>query len=687
MDAGGNKMSQINYKNLLITFSNKILGVEIKVDGTGIIMCGLIAMLLVIGVIGIFVFWNMRLRKEISLRYEIERQLINAKKEAEHANQAKSMFLANISHEIRTPMNAIIGLGELLQQTELSVKQRDYLTKINTASNHLLGIINDILDFSKIESGKILKEVEAFSLKKIICNLSDILELTANEKGLELVITQDKNIPDRLLGDSLRLNQILINLINNAIKFTEKGKVMLDVRLIEETDSQVKIQFEIKDTGIGMSDEQLSTLFEAFSQADATMTRKYGGTGLGLSIVKNYTTMLEGELKMESQLNIGTTFMITIPFEVDLSIPAECTDVSITSGYSRKNILEGINILVVEDNLINQQIAEENLTLQGASITIANNGVEALEKIEHNNHYNLVIMDLQMPVMDGIKATEEIRKQYDAEALPIIALTADVQKSTQLKIKEVGMQAYVSKPINLSDLYRVVIRVLNIECLIDSRNTTIQEEKTLISEESLALNYALKTFDVVTGLKRMNDNTDLYLKIIRQFADSYNNFRERVVSDALTYTQEDLVREFHTLKGLSASLGNEAISEKAKIIEHKLKLNKITISDFFKDSAFDVLTDLLQKSIEEINNYIAILDVHVAPSLRDEIFSDDFFDEALKTLKIMLDSYDIEAQEKLKLIRGNFLSNGWSEQYEKLKIATESYDYKLAQEIIEGLNK
>lgn len=667
-----------------VAISNKWLGIEQKADYTGIMTIGLIATILVVLVIGSFTFWNIRLRNEIALRYEIERELVHAKGEAEQANQAKSMFLANMSHEIRTPMNAIIGLGQLLEQTELSVKQSDYITKINSASNHLLGIINDILDFSKIESGRLLMEVVPFSLNEIIMTLSNVVALGANKKGLELLIHHDKNIPERLLGDSLRLYQILFNLMDNAVKFTESGKIILAISLKEEHDNLVKIQFEVTDTGIGMSDEQIANLFEAFSQADISTTRKYGGTGLGLSIVKNYITMLDGNLSIESEVNQGSTLVITIPFELDSSKPEEnIEEISLdgVNNVTEKGLLEGVNLLVVEDNLINQQIAEENLTLQGANVDIANNGVEALDMIEQN-HYDLILMDLQMPVMGGIDATIEIRKKYSAEKLPIIALTADIQKNTQKKIKAVGMQAHVSKPINLSYLYRILAEVLNIDVSMDDVSKESFKVTEVKDPKALALSMGLKTFDVETGLRRLNDNSALYLKIIGQFYDSYADFSKRIVS--VDY-QEDLIREFHTLKGLSASLGNEQISKNAKIMEYKLRANEITKDDFSKESAFNAVLELLHESLIEITTYIEGIDINDAPLVIDEVLTDESFSRELETLKMMLESYDIEAQEKIKSVRGNFIKNGWLELYTKVQTATEVYDYKTALEVIEDL--
>jgi signal transduction histidine kinase/CheY-like chemotaxis protein/HPt (histidine-containing phosphotransfer) domain-containing protein len=676
-------LGQISEEERVVIF-NKWLGIERKADYSKIIWIGLVAGVLVAIVMTSFTFWNMRLRKEIALRNEIEKELLYAKVEADEANQAKSMFLANISHEIRTPMNAIIGLGHLLERTTLDHKQQDYLSKINTASNHLLGIMTDILDYSKIESRSVSLEPEAFCLEKLIQDVLNLVAVKAEEKGLSLLFSCEDQVPNRLIGDVRRVHQILINLINNAIKFTDAGTIRLDITASNQAEDHVTVEFKISDTGIGMTQEEIGRLFEAFSQGDGSTTRKYGGTGLGLSIVKNLTHILDGDLSVESEPGKGSVFMVTLPFVLDGK--SNCLDDSsdpsrlFVDAYIGRHFLSGIDILLVEDNIINQQVAEDNLKLEGAYVVIANNGLEALEILSHKGDFDIVLMDLQMPVMGGVEATIEIRKNHSEAQLPIVALSADVQKKTYDQIKSVGMQAHISKPIDLKILYAVLIDLLKIEMPETLNHVPVVK----CGEKSIGpIKEALKTFDVETGIKRLNGNEKLYVKIASQFLETYDTFEEKILSNPSTFDQEELIREFHTLKGLSASLGNLKISKDAEIMEHMLRTGELGLNNFREAPAFKGVLEALTLGLAEINSYVQTED-----SEEDEVFIEALSEEAFQiemvALKEMIESYDIEAQDKLKTLYGNFVQKGWLDQYRKVKAATDAYDFEEALELIEG---
>ncbi|MFC1850637.1 two-component regulator propeller domain-containing protein [candidate division CSSED10-310 bacterium] len=373
------------------------------------------------------------------------------KEAAERATQTKGEFLASMSHDIRTPMNAIMGLSDLALNTDLTEKQRDYIEKISISARSLLGLINDILDFSKIEAGKLSLETVTFKLEKVVDNLSDVLLNKAVEKDIEFQVSLDEMIPAILVGDPLRILQILINLTSNAIKFTNSGKILVKVITVDQNAERVKLRFSVADTGIGISQENKSKLFDSFTQADGSTTRKYGGTGLGLTICKRLVELMNGEIWAESELGQGSTFSFEVEFgshdiEVALAKKPEVREPEAVET------LAGTKILLVEDNSINQQVAVEILQSCGVSVDVANNGEVAVETIG-TSKYDAILMDIQMPVMDGFEATRLIREKTQYKDLPIIAMTAHAMKGDQENCFEAGMNDYVTKPIDPEQLF------------------------------------------------------------------------------------------------------------------------------------------------------------------------------------------------------------------------------------------
>jgi PAS domain S-box-containing protein len=389
---------------------------------------------------------------DISPRKKYEEQLIQAKRIAEDAEKLQEQFLANMSHEIRTPLNGIIGMTNLISGTELYGDQVAFVNTIRESSNNLLVIINDILDFSKIKAGKL-------TIEQIIFNPEEVLHRTVNtfrhkieEKNLTLEYSFDPNIPRSLTGDPYRLNQVLVNLIANAVKFTDEGTLRVAATLQKFTMDLVYVEFEVKDSGIGIPEDKWATIFESFAQGSSDTTRKYGGTGLGLAITKKLIDLQDGEIEMQSTVGQGTTFRFSIPFPFT-NENVEDAEPKTDDVYQRE--MKGLNILVVEDNVINQKVVFYTMQRVGAHVEIAGNGEEALEKLKEGKSFDVVLMDIQMPELDGYETTRQIRGYLNLE-MPIIAMTATVLRGEKEKCMEAGMNDYISKPFAPTDLFRKI---------------------------------------------------------------------------------------------------------------------------------------------------------------------------------------------------------------------------------------
>ena len=398
--------------------------------------------------VGIHIDANAQKEAEIALTLE--------KQKAQEANKAKSQFLANMSHEIRTPMNAVIGLGSLLEEMRLGEKERDILHKMNSSSKMLLRILNDILDYSKIEAGKLLLEKKVFALKALSSQIELMFKESAQKKGIIFSIDCDEALPSEVSGDEIRILQVLINLLSNAIKFTSFGTVLLSVKLKKRVDNEhALISFSVSDSGIGISQEQITNLFQAFVQADSSTTRKYGGTGLGLVISQNILHAMQSDISVQSKVGEGTIMAFEILFEVAQWHKQEHS-ITLNAEINEES-LKGMHILVVEDNELNQEVVSMMLESFDIKVDIANNGAEGVEMyFAAQEKYNAILMDLQMPVMGGIEASKKIREQ-DKE-IPIIALTAATMDDDKEKVLEAGMNAHLAKPIEKAELYALLKR-------------------------------------------------------------------------------------------------------------------------------------------------------------------------------------------------------------------------------------
>ena len=628
---------------------------------------------------------------DLSERIRAVKKLEEAKQEAEQANKAKSLFLANMSHEIRTPMNAIIGFSELVLTMDIDDSVRHHVEDIKWSSHNLLAIINDILDFSKIESGKIELVNDSYFTASFINDISMIIAPQADKKNLGFSVKVDPNIPTALYGDKTRIRGVLVNILNNAIKYTQQGSVAFDVSILTQTEKYITLQFKVTDTGIGIREEDLHTLFQTFERLDKKINHNIEGTGLGLSIAHKYVTLMGGKIDVESEYTKGSTFIVTLkqkiidatPFEEDYKQQNALRNTGSISNMKINNT----HILVTDDNLINLRVAEGIFSHYGLKVDTASSGNEAIEKCT-NTQYDLVFMDHMMPEMDGVEAMEHIRKLNAHYSLKgkckIIVLTANAIKGTRETLMRNGFDEYLGKPINIHNLERLFKKFIPAELITydDETNTSDTKDQENSRSQYNFLRSTLSNMDIDSGIANSGGNLTEYINILKITYEYGPKQINELKTAWETKDYENYIIKIHSMKSTTLNIGAMNLSANARRQEAQGREGNYS----YIDNHFQNFSEEYNKLLNNIHVVLEHFNMlHPVDSTdNSQVLSNEMITRILKAIDTNIDNFDFgKVFEILEEIKQYSIPAEYTELFEKISAYMDELDVDNIKELLQ----